>query len=58
MDAVLGKVAVDDGDVISLYVMQVACHEHRERGLASTAFLGGESNIQWFLSYVYLLVSS
>ena len=49
MDAVLGEVAVDDGDVISLYVMQVARHEHRERGLARSAFLGGESNIQWFV---------
>ena len=47
MDAVLGEVAVDDGDVISLYVMQVACHEHR--GLARSVFLGGESNIQWFV---------
>lgn len=47
--AVLGEVAVDDGDVISLYVMQVARHEHRERGLACSAFLGGESNIQWFV---------
>ena len=49
MDAVLGEVAVDDGDVISLYVMQVARHEHRERRLARSAFLGGESNIQWFV---------
>ena len=49
MDTVLGEVAVDDGDVISLYVMQVARHEHRERGLARSAFLGGESNIQWFV---------
>ena len=49
MDAVLGEVAVDDGDVISLYVMQVARHEHRERRLACSAFLGGESNIQWFV---------
>ena len=49
MDTILGEVAVDDGDVISLYVMQVARHEHRERGLACSAFLGGESNIQWFV---------
>ena len=49
MDAVLGEVAVDDGDVIPFYIMQVACHEYRERGFARSAFLGGESNIQWFV---------
>ena len=49
MSWMLGEVAVDDGDVISLYVMQVARHEHRERRLARSAFLGGESNIQWFV---------
>ena len=49
MSWMLGEVAVDDGDVISLYVMQVARHEHRERRLACSAFLGGESNIQWFV---------
>lgn len=49
MSWMLGEVVVDDGDVISLYVMQVARHEHRERRLACSAFLGGESNIQWFI---------
>lgn len=29
--------------------MQVARHEYRERRLTCSAFLGGESNIQWFV---------
>jgi len=48
MDAVLGEVAVDDGDAISFYIMQVACHEHRERRLACPSFLGGECHILGF----------
>ena len=46
--AVLGEVAVDDRDVISFYIMQVACHEHRERRLACPSFLGGEYHILGF----------
>ena len=42
MDAVLGEVAVDDGDVIPFYIMQVACHEYRERRFACPSFLREE----------------
>ena len=47
-DGVLRVVAVHDRHVVALHVVQVRGGQHRERGFARSALLGGKGQINRF----------
>ena len=44
LDAVLRIVAIHHDDIHSFHVIEIACHQYRERRFACATFLGGEGD--------------
>ena len=49
LDAVLWKITIHHCHIISLDIMEIACGKYRQSRFACSAFLRGESYINWFI---------